>query len=312
MTKSIGTTWRFAPSATGRAHPGTWLAALLCWLDARHHDGRVLLRIEDLDPQRCTPALGQGLRDDLSWLGLDWDQVEIQSRQVVRHHQALECLAAQGRLYACACSRASLAQAPRSADGSIVYPGLCRERGLDRGAVPVWRCRLDPDPIAVLDDGGHDLGACPGRDCGDPVVRRRDGSVAYHLASVVDDAAAGVDQVVRGRDLAPSTAVQVALARLLDLPPCRYRHHMLLLEPRGGKLAKFHGAVGGDAIRQTMTPGQLVGFLAWVAGLRDRPEPVLAQQLIADFSWQRVRVQDQVVAWNGHHLVWEGAQKEGC
>ena len=132
---------------------------------------------------------------------------------------------------------------------------------------------------------------------GDPIVRRRDASVAYQLAVVVDDAASGVTRVVRGHDLAASTATQVALQRLLGLPEPVYRHHLLLLEERGGKLAKLHGAVGADALRGAYAAPELTGFLAHAAGLRPDAAPVTPAGLLPDFAWASVAREDHVVRW---------------
>lgn len=308
MTREVG---RFAPSTTGPAHPGTFLAALLCWLDARSRGARLVLRLEDLDPERSRPGFVRGLPDDLAWLGLDFDAVERQSEHAERHAAALDRLAAQGRLYPCACSRAALRSRGETApDGSGRYPGLCRGRPLPpggwRASAEPLRVRLDPGEVAPCEESGLDLRQDPLRAFGDPVVRRRDGAVAYHLASAVDDAAAGVTRVVRGRDLAPSTALQLALRRLLGLPEPRYRHHLLLLEERGAKLAKLHGAVGADALRRALGARELCGFLAHAAGLRPAPAPVTPRELLPEFAWERVEARDAIVRWAEPDLVLVG------
>ena len=293
-------TGRFAPSSTGPAHPGTLLAALLCWLDARARGARLVLRLEDLDPERARGVWSTRLEADLAWLGLDFDAVERQSAGGARHAAALDRLAEAGRLYPCACSRADLRRAGRRApDGGFAYPGTCRGRRLPPGG---WRAsdeplraRLPEGVLALRDESGLDLSQDPARAFGDPVVRRRDGAVAYHLASVVDDAAAGVTRVVRGRDLAASTATQVRLRELLGLAVPAYRHHLLLLEERGGKLAKLHGAVDLDALRPRYDAPALVGFLAHACGLRPAPDPVTPRALRAEFAWSRVADRDRVV-----------------
>ena len=298
---------RFAPTTSGPAHPGTLLAALLCWLDARSRGGRVVLRLEDLDPSRCRPEYAETLLAALDWLGLDWDQREKQSDATERHAQQLDALAERGRLYPCACSRQTLrAVGTRARDGSFRYPGTCRSRSLPvggwRAVTEALRVRLPEGRVEIEDAGGDDLGADPVADTGDPVVRRRDGAMAYHLASVVDDAAAGVTDVVRGRDLAPSTAVQVALQRLLDLPTPRYRHHLLLLEARDQKLAKFHGSVGWPVLREIYSGPELCGLLAHAAGLTEEPAPVRPESLLADFDWANVRTQDRPLLWRSQRL----------
>jgi glutamyl/glutaminyl-tRNA synthetase len=298
---------RFAPSTTGPAHPGTLLAALLCWLDARSRGGRVLLRLEDLDPERSRPEWVRGLREDLAWLGLDWDAVQEQHEARESHEAALDQLATRGRLYPCGCSRRTLREhALPGEDGELRYPGTCRGRSLPPGG---WRaCReplrvaLPPGRIALRDESGLDLSQDPEALRGDPIVRRRDGSIAYHLAGVVDDASAGVTRVVRGRDLAGSTATQAALQDLLGLPRPAYRHHLLLLEERGAKLAKLHGAVGAPALRRVYSADALCGWLAHAAGLLPRAVAATPASLLREFDWSRVADRDPVVRWTGEAL----------
>jgi glutamyl-tRNA synthetase/glutamyl-Q tRNA(Asp) synthetase len=303
---------RFAPSTTGPAHPGTLLAALLCWLDARARGARLVLRLEDLDRERSRPEWSARMQADLAWLGLDFDAVREQHEDGEAHAEALDRLAAAGRLYPCRCGRSALrAREALAPDGSARYPGTCRERALPAGG---WRAtgeavrvRLAPGEIAPREESDLDLRQDPARAFGDPVVRRRDGAVSYHLASVVDDARAGVTRVVRGRDLAPSTALQVALRRLLGLPEPAYRHHLLLLEERGRKLAKLHGAVGAEALRAHYGPRALCGFLARAAGIRPGEAPVAPEELLAEFAWERVEVRDRVVRWTPPRLLLVGS-----
>jgi glutamyl-tRNA synthetase/glutamyl-Q tRNA(Asp) synthetase len=305
---SAGEVGRFAPSTTGPAHPGTLLAALLCWLDARSRGARVWLRLEDLDPERSRPEWTSRMHADLAWLGLDWDHVEEQRGALPRHEAALDRLAALGRLYPCACSRRDVRAAGAPApDGGFRYPGTCRGRPLGPGGwraseVPLRVC-LPEGRLAITDESGLDLSQDPAAAFGDPVVRRRDGAVAYHLASVVDDAACGVTRVVRGRDLAPSTATQVALQALLGLPRPRYRHHFLLLEEHGGKLAKLHGAVDLEHLRPAYDAPALCGWLARAAGLQGAPAPLRPADLVADFAWERVATRDRVVRLSEGRLV---------
>ena len=301
---------RFAPSTTGPAHPGTLLAALLCWLDARARGAEVWLRFEDLDPQRCRPEYLDGQREALAWLGLDWDGEERQSDFTEAHAGALDRLADAGLLYPCACSRARVsADASRAPDGSARYPGTCRERPLPASGEGGWRdcpeplrVRLPPGRVELTDEGGADLSGSPAEEYGDPVVRRRDGAAAYHLASVVDDRRIGVTRVVRGRDLAPSSAVQRALGRLLGHGAPSYRHHLLMLEERGGKLAKFHGAVGFEALGARYSAPELCGLLAHACGLQPRPTPSCPADLLPGFEWSAVRDADRILAWDGAEL----------
>jgi len=308
---SQSATGRFAPTTSGPAHPGTLLAGLLCWLDARSRGARVLLRLEDLDPVRCRPEHLDAMVASLAWLGLEWDAVVRQSDRGDAHAAALDRLAERDLLYPCACSRSDLrAHGERARDGSLRYPGTCRARRLPNASAGGWRAvdeplrvRLPPGVIELRDESGLDLGGDPLADAGDPVVRRRDGAIAYQLASVVDDHDAGVTRVVRGRDLAPSTGVQVALQRLLGWPTPAYRHHLLLLESRGEKLAKLHGSVAIDALRPMYSSAALCGLLAATAGLVPPGEAVTPAELLGDFDWRRVRREDRVLHWDGHQLV---------
>jgi glutamyl/glutaminyl-tRNA synthetase len=295
---------RFAPSTTGEAHPGTLLSALLTWLDARSRGGRVLLRLENLDLVRCTPAWAEQMIGDLAWLGLDWDAVVDQQARRADHEAALDALDAAGRLYPCRCTRSDRAGGRRAPDGGWAYPNTCRGRPMPAGgwraATDVVRLRLDDDRVELIDESGLDLSQTPAAEMGDPIVRRRDGVLAYQLVVVVDDAASGVDRIVRGRDIAPSTATQVMVQRLLGVPTPVYRHHLLLLEPRGDKLAKLHGSVGATALRARYRADELCGIIAFAAGLLDRPAPCRPRDLVAGFTWSRVRDDDRVAVWTDH------------
>jgi len=295
-------TGRFAPSTTGLAHPGTLLSALLVWLDARAVGGRALLRLENLDVTRCQPGWAAAMIDDLAWLGLDWDDVVDQTTRRADHEAALDALAAAGRLYPCACSRKDREGGRRAPDGGWAYANTCRGRALPAGG---WRAATEPvrvqladGPIALVDDGGLDLSQDPAVDMGDPVVVRRDGVVAYQLVVVVDDHGSGVDRVVRGRDIAPSTATQVVLQRLLGWPTPRYRHHLLLVADHGDKLAKLHGSMPSPTLRARHRGDELCGVLAAAIGLRDRAEPCTPRELLDGFAWDRVATADLIARWD--------------
>jgi glutamyl-Q tRNA(Asp) synthetase len=293
---------RFAPSTTGEAHPGTLLSALLVWLDARARGGQALLRLEDLDHTRVKSAWADQLIEAAQWLGLDWDAVVIQSGRTAAHEQALDQLAAAGRLYPCTCSRADRAGGRRAPDGGWAYDNTCRGTPLPAGgwraAAANLRAQLPDDRIELVDDGGLDLSQTPAHDMGDPIVRRRDGVIAYQLAVVVDDADAAITDVVRGRDIAPSTATQVMLQQLLALPTPRYRHHFLLLEQSGDKLAKLHGSIPFSTVRAHYTGPELCGVLAHAADLIDEPRPCTPAELVAQFTWDRVPTSDRVAHWD--------------
>ncbi len=290
---------RFAPSTTGEAHPGTLLSALLVWLDARSRGGRAILRLEDLDVTRVRATWATELVEACTWLGLDWDEVVVQSTRGAAYEAALDALAAAGRLYPCTCSRADrAASGRRTPDGGWAYDNRCRTRPLGdwRASPDPLRARLDDDRIALIDALGVDLSQTPAHDLGDPIVRRRDGVIAYHLAVVVDDAASAITDVVRGRDIAPSTATQIALQRLLGVPTPTYRHHLLFLEhAEGAKLSKLHGSIPFTEVRARYRGDELRRVLAEAAGLpSDR---------VADFAWDRVRRDDRVATWDGVTLA---------
>lgn len=304
---------RFAPTPSGPAHPGTLLAGLLCWLDARSRGAHLLLRLEDVDATRCTPEHAAEMRTALAWLGLDWDAEAVQSERRAAHEAALDRLAAEGLLYPCSCSRSAVRAAGTAAvDGGWRYPGNCRGRELPptgwRGAGEALRLRLPAGDVPALDEDGSLLCRNPSRELGDPVLLRRDAVVAYHLAVVVDDAADAITRIVRGRDLAACTAIHRVLQQALGLPAPTTRHHLLLLEESGGKLAKLHGAVGWRELVAHYAPERLCGVLARVSGLRESADPTTPAELLADFAWERVQRDDALLRWTGSELEWQGAE----
>ena len=164
-----------------------------------------------------------------------------------------------------------------------------------RAQIDPIRLQLDDDRVELVDEGGLDLSQSPARDLGDPIVRRRDGVIAYHLAVVVDDASAQITDVIRGKDIAPSTATHVLIQRLLRVPTPRYRHHFLLLETdRTGKLSKLHGSLPYSELRTRLAPEAIIGQLAYVANLVATPAPVRASELVLD--WDRVPTEDRTLA----------------
>ncbi len=257
---------RFAPSPSGPLHAGSLVAALGSWLDARAHGGHWLVRIEDVDTRRCVPGADLRILQQLEACGLRADApVWWQSRRGEVYAQALQGLVRSGTAYACSCSRRDLelSAAPLGPGGERVYPGTCRSG--PRGAARAWRLRLPPGDAACVRWHCARLGAqheCVDRTVGDFVLRRADGDWAYQLAVVVDDAAQQVSEVVRGEDLAGSTARQILLQRALGLPTPRYLHLPLLLDAQGRKLSKSEHAAG-------LVPGvQALRDAASVLGLR--------------------------------------------
>ncbi len=298
---------RFAPSPSGRMHLGNLLCSLLAWLSARSAGGRVVLRIEDLDPERCPRHFADQLEEDLAWLGLVWDEggsaggpAYYQSERTAVYQQALDQLDALGLLYPCFCSRAQVhaASAPHRSDGQAIYPGTCRhlseeERALRRKQRSPATRLMVPDEVWSFTDG-H-MGRYAEnlfRDCGDFILRRSDGVFAYQLAVTVDDAAMGVTQVVRGADLLSSTPRQLYLYKLLGLQAPEFYHLPLLLAPDGRRLSKRDGDVSLEQLRSRYSSPEIVGRLAFLAGQQPEPAPRTAESLIADFDWARVPKED--------------------
>ena len=236
-----GTVGRFAPSPSGRLHLGNLACSLLAWLSAKHQGGKIVLRIEDLDAERCPRKYADQLEEDLSWLGLVWDEggshggphgPYYQSECAPVYEEAYAKLAAQGLVYPCFCSRSQLhaASAPHTSDGNVIYPGTCRDLTPEEIAekrkhkAPAYRVRVPDENVRFVDGcmGPHTENLL--RDCGDFYLRRADGVFAYQLAVVVDDARMGVTEVVRGADLLSSTARQLYLYRLLGLKAPRFAH----------------------------------------------------------------------------------------
>jgi len=294
---------RFAPSPSGRMHLGNAAAALLAWLSARSQGGELMLRMEDLDPLRCSAEKAELLRSDLTWLGLDWDwETAPQSRRGLAYETALARLERLGLVYPCWCSRAGLhaAAAPHAADGHALYAGTCRrlspEQRAARSGPAALRLIVPEQEIGFLDGLQGYYGELLSRDCGDFVVRRADGVFAYQLAVVADDIAAGVTQVVRGRDLLSSTPRQLYLYRLLAAEPPRYWHTPLLLAPDGRRLSKREADLDLGRLRTRTGPEQLVGGLARATGLLEQAEPLTPRELLPLFSWDKVRREDIVMA----------------
>jgi glutamyl-tRNA synthetase len=283
---------RYAPSPSGHMHLGNARTALLAWLQARAAGGQIALRIEDLDRDRCKPEWEGTLRDNLAWLGLDWDmEQQRQSERGAVYDAALDRLAAAGVVYECFCTRAEVRAASAPHGPEPIYPGTCRDLSeADRrarraaGRRAALRLRVEPEVLA-FDDLVHGHVEQDVAATGDFVVRRADGLHAYQLAVVVDDGAIGVTHVLRGDDLLSSTPRQMLLQRLLGLPSPVYAHVPLMRAPTGERLAKRHGSATLQSLRAAgSTPEQVVGELAASLGLATGGEHVAASALIPYFA----------------------------
>lgn len=283
---------RFAPTPSGVLHLGNLRTALAAWLSARAAGGRILLRIEDVDAPRCRPEHEARQRQDLARLGLVWDgEVLRQSDRSAVYREALAALHGRGLLYPCVCTRKDLqllASAPHAEDGLRPYPGRCRGRAWE-GFEAALRFRLPGGPIAWADRLLGPQRDDPGALTGDPLLFRRDGCFAYHLAVVVDDGASGVTEVVRGADLRSVTATQIRLQEALDLPRPAYAHLGLVVAPDGTRLGKRAGALGlAELEARGVALPEILGWLGFSLGCLDRPEPCAAADLVARFDWARV------------------------
>ena len=271
---------RFAPSPTGPLHFGSLVAAVGSFLDARAAGGEWLVRIEDLDPPREVPGAADAILRSLEALGLHWDgEVLYQSRRAGYYQEALQRLDREGLIYPCACTRREVRE--QGADGAV-YPGTCRN-GLPPGRAPrTLRVRVDGARIAFTDRllGGFEQDLA--REVGDFVLRRADGLAAYQLAVVVDDAAQGIDQVVRGSDLLDSTARQIHLQRLLGLPTPAYLHLPVATHPDGSKLSKQTFAPAIDAREGAALVRRVLTFLG-------QPLPDEALDLDELWCWSAAR-----------------------
>lgn len=296
---------RLAPSPTGALHLGNARTFLLAWLSVRSRGGSLVLRMEDLDHPKVKRGAAAQALEDLRWLGLDWDEGPdvggpcgpyVQTERRERYREALGILVSKGLAYPCVCSRRDVEEAQSAPHGgmrSLGYDGRCRGRfaswdeacaALPPGRLPVWRFRSSPG-VSVFDDlflGRH---AQDDSALGDfAFARDRDGA-GYQLACVVDDAAMGISEIVRGDDLAEATHAQLALQDALGLPRPSYAHVPLVVAPDGRRLAKRHGDTRLSSLRAAGVPPERVcGLLAWWSGMAEFGEEIAPSGLLSRFS----------------------------
>ncbi|MBM3998183.1 MAG: tRNA glutamyl-Q(34) synthetase GluQRS [Planctomycetes bacterium] len=303
---SGGVVGRLAPSPTGAQHVGNARTFLAAWLSVRSRGGRLILRIEDIDSPRVKRGADQQAIDDLAWLGLDWDEGPdrpgsvgpyYQTQRLAAYSEILDALRDAERIYPCTCSRsdvADAASAPHAGHEPPVYPGTCASRDARdahslEGRAYCWRFRVARGPSTFVDDLAGPVACDAARELGDFVIARSDERPAYQLAVVVDDRAMGVNEVVRGDDLVPSTFRQRGILDCLGWPAPRYAHVPLVVGPDGRRLAKRHGDTRLATFRNLgVSSDRLVGLLAWSCGWLDRPEPIAPRDLIPRFRWSSV------------------------
>lgn len=299
---------RFAPSPTGQIHVGNVWSFLVAWLFSRSYGGRIYLRMDDIDQKRSRPEYAEAILSDLEWLGLDWDDwrgnpILYQSSRFRAYGDSLARLLSLDLVYPCFCTRREirmLAGAPHPGDEGAPYSGKCA------GIAPArawYRCAQGESHCLRFRSGEEDVkfdDLIFGRQMmnkrawgGDFALKRSDGAWSYQLASVVDDAEMGVNLVVRGRDILPSTPRQILLARALGLPVPTYAHLPLVLDYSGERLAKRHGSLSVAALRAGgLSPEQIIGKLAFLAGFIQKPDPLSAHELLAFFRLELIQGND--------------------
>lgn len=288
---------RLAPSPTGALHLGNAFAFTLNWVLARQQGWKVWLRIEDLDTPRVKAGADLQAISQLQWLGLDWDAGPVwQSHDLAPYRRALARL----DIYPCTCTRHELASAPNEGDHELRYPGLCAGRGregvpppldpaLGRQAAQAWRLRVPPGPVAYADGRRGALSCDIAAQVGDFVLATKMNLPSYQLAVVVDDAAQGVTQVVRGCDLLDSTARQTLLYRLLGLPAPAFTHLPLVRGADGLRLAKRHGDTRLSAYQAGgVAPERVLGLIAFWAGWIPERRPCSLADLLARCTLETV------------------------
>ena len=296
---------RLAPSPTGALHLGNARSFLIAWLSIRSRGGTVLLRMEDLDHPKVKPQAAQQALEDLRWMGLDWDEGPdvggpfvpyVQTARLERYAEALAKLQEQRLLYPCVCSRQDVEagqSAPHAGEDGLAYDGACRGRfanyaeaaaTLPPGRLPAWRFRAEAGET-VFEDGFRGWQReTVSQTVGDFVIARHPQGAGYMLAVVVDDAAMGATEVLRGDDLLPATHRQLLLYRALGLTPPRFVHVPLVVAPDGRRLAKRHGDTRLAALRQHgLRPSQVVGVLAEWCGWAQPGEEIMPVDLVSRF-----------------------------
>ena len=293
---------RFAPSPSGRMHLGNVFSALLAWLSVRSQGGTFVLRIEDLDPQRCRPEYADGVRRDLEALGLTWDKEQMpQSLRTEAYAAQFARLTEKGLVYPCYCTRDELhaASAPHASDGTPIYAGTCRnlteaERE-EKSRRPAWRLMVPDREYGIADRLQGTYKENLAADCGDFIIRRSDGVYAYQLAVTTDDIAGGITEVVRGRDLLSSSPRQTYLYELFGAQAPEYCHVPLLVTPEGRRLSKREQDLSLEELLGRLHPEELIGALLHACGVLEHREAISAADAAKRFDWSRVNPADVVL-----------------
>lgn len=288
---------RFAPTPSGEMHAGNLICALLSYLSVKSAGGKFLVRIEDLDSERCPRERAASIISMLDALGLKSDEAPLYQSERGEIYQNKEAeLLKKARAYPCFCSRAQLhaAEAPRLDSGELIYSGACRnlsasqirEKSVLRR--PCLRLEVPDEEISFHDGLAGTVVQNLKRECGDFILRRSDGVYAYQFAVSVDDGESGVTEVVRGNDLLSSTPRQIYIMRLLGYPPPAYYHIPLVCDKSGRKLSKSEGDSAARLL-DSYPPEHILGFLAYSAGLLEENRTATLDELVSLFCWDRVK-----------------------
>lgn len=300
---------RFAPTPSGHAHIGNLFCFLLSWLSAKKQNGKVVLRMEDLDTQRSTLALAKETIEDMRWLGLTWDygptidhspDLYFQSTRTSIYEEYFTLLKEKGYVYPCFCSRADVknANAPHLSDGRTIYPGTCRslspekQKELSISRSPAWRLAVKDETISFVDRLQGLYSQEMRYECGDFPIRRSDGLFCYQLAVVIDDALMGVTEVVRASDLLSSTPQQIYLYEILGFPVPKYIHIPTILDAHGRRLAKRDGSISLHELKEKYSQEEILGRLAFLAGLQNAISPQTLDNLLDMFTWDKIYPKD--------------------
>lgn len=306
MDKNIDVIGRFAPSPSGIMHLGNLASYLLAWLDARSSNGKIILRIEDLDKDRCSERYTEQIIDDLKYLGLEWDgdltPQHYQSRRTDLYEDIFQQLLSRNMLYPCYCSRSQRLAASAPHPGESTHDAGCRCKSLsvsDRlelersGKRPAWKIKV-PDKEIIFTDKHYGTIRQNLADDGDFIIRRSDGVFAYQLAVSFDDMDMGITRIVRGRDLLSSTAKQIWLINELGGTAPEYCHAPLLVAEGGRKLSKRNADLNMNNLRENYSAEEILGFLAKQLNLGNG-EPVSAKELLTSFDWSFVPKNDIII-----------------
>ena len=290
---------RLAPSPTGALHLGNVRTFMIAWLRARSLGGRLVMRMEDLDHPKDKPGAAAAAIEDLRWLGFDWDAEYVQSERKALYREALESLVSKGLAYPCVCTRRDVesAQSAPHAGEQLHYPGTCRNRFAGwreayafAGRSPCWRFRVEPGETVAFDDvfaGRFEQRVA--EKLGDFPLARDEFGAGYTLAVVVDDAAMGVTEVVRGDDLMAATPAQILIQRALGLPTPGYCHVPLVVGPDGRRLAKRHGDTRIASYREAgLSPDRIIGMLAASCGWAEKGEELSLASLLPRFTLKTI------------------------